>query len=126
MDLQQLLNSRQSRRCVLNKLGRLAGAGLALNVRIFNTGYFDAPDLAPRGNPIKHILIACQENRTFDEYYGFYPRAGSFGLPRGYTQPDGHGGKIYPYQFPFTFSGDISHSWQDIHREWHNGAMDGF
>src|SRR6266568_4041387 len=126
MDLQQLLNSRQSRRSVLYELGRLAGAGLALNVRMFNTGYFDVPDPAPGGNPIRHILIACQENRTFDEYYGFYPRAGSFGLPRGYAQPDGDGGKIYPYQFPFTFSDDISHSWQDIHREWHNGAMDGF
>ena len=124
MDLQQLLNSRQSRRSVLYKLGRLAGAGLALNVGTFNTGYFDAP--APRANPIKHILIACQENRTFDEYYGSYSRAGSFGIPRGYSQPDGHGGKVHPYYFPFTFTGDISHSWQDIHREWHSGAMDGF
>lgn len=124
MDLQQLLNSRQSRRSVLYKLGRLAGAGLALNVGTFNTGYFDAP--APRANPIKHVLIACQENRTFDEYYGSYSRAGSFGIPRGYSQPDGHGGKVHPYYFPFTFTGDISHSWQDIHREWHSGAMDGF
>src|SRR6266581_7458900 len=126
MDLQQLLNSRQSRRSVLNKLGRLAGAGLVLNLRMFNNGYFDAPAPAPGANPVKHVLIACQENRTFDEYYGFYPRAGSFGLPRGYAQPDGDGGNIYPYQFPFTFSDDISHSWQDIHREWHKGAMDGF
>jgi phospholipase C len=126
MDLRELLNSRQSRRSVLNKLGRLAGAGLALNVGMLNTGYVEAPRPVPRANPIKHVLIACQENRTFDEYFGFYPRAGSFGLPRGYAQPDGHGGKVYPYLFPFTFSTDISHSWQDIHREWHNGAMDGF
>lgn len=92
MDLQQLLNSRQSRRSVLSKLGRLAGAGLALNVGTLTTGYFDAPAPVPRANPIKHVLIACQENRTFDEYYGVYPRAGSFGIPRGYAQPDGHGG----------------------------------
>src|SRR5713101_3502094 len=115
MDLQQLFNSRQAQRSALYKLGRLAGAGLALNVETFNTGYFDAP--APRANPIKHILIACQENRTFDEYYSSYSRAGSFGIPRGYSQPDGHGGKVHPYYFPFTFTGDISHSWQDIHRE---------
>jgi len=83
MDLQQFLNSRQSRRSVLSQLGRLAGAGLALNVGTFDTGYFDVPVPAPRANPIKHVLIACQENRTFDEYFGFYPRAGSFGLPRG-------------------------------------------
>jgi phospholipase C len=126
MDLQQLLNSRQSRRSVLSQLGRLAGAGLALNVGTFDTGYFDVPAPAPRANPIKHVLIACQENRTFDEYFGFYPRAGSFGLPRGYAQPDGHGGKVNPYYFPFTSTGDISHTWQAIQREWHNGAMDGF
>ncbi len=86
MDLQQLLNSRQSRRSVLYKLGRLAGAGLAFNVGMFDTGYFEAPMPAPGASPIKHVLIACQENRTFDEYYGFYPRAGSFGLPRGDAQ----------------------------------------
>ena len=126
MDIQQLLISRQSRRSVLAMLGRLAGGGLALNAGTFTAGYFDATALSPRANPIKHVLIACQENRTFDEYYGVYPRAGSFRLPKGYSQPDGYGGKVYPYQFPFTFSSDISHSWRNIHREWHNGAMDGF
>jgi phospholipase C len=68
MDLRQLLNSHQSRRSVLYELGRLAGAGLALNVGMFNTGYFAAPAPAPRANPIKHVLIACQENRTFDTF----------------------------------------------------------
>ena len=126
MDLQQLFHTRQSRRSVLRKLGTLAGAGLALDIGTFNPGAMVASMPDSRTNPIKHVLVACQENRTFDHYYGYYPRAGPFGIPQGYSQPDGHGGKIYPYHFPVTSQADISHSWQDIHREWNNGAMDSF
>lgn len=126
MDLQQLFYARQSRRSVLRKLGTLAGTGLAFNAGPFNPGYFEAVVPDSRINPIKHILVACQENRTFDEYFGYYSRAGSFGIPQGYYQPDGHGGKVLPYRSPLTISNDISHSWQETHREWNNGAMDGF
>jgi phospholipase C len=123
MDLQQLFNTRQSRRSALRKLAK---TGLALNAGPFALGSIELSVTESRINPIKHVLVACQENRSFDEYYGYYPRAGSFGIPKGYYQPDGQGGKVYPYHFPFTISNDIPHSWQDIHREWHNGAMDGF
>jgi phospholipase C len=81
---------------------------------------------ADDSNPIQHILIACQENRTFDEYFGRYPKAGSFGFSSSYTLPDGRGGSVKPHHFDLPASWDISHTWQDIHREWNNGAMDGF
>ncbi len=127
MDLQQWFNKRQSRRRTLQQLGVLAGAGLTLDAGIFSASTAMASIADPAAaNPIKHILIACQENRTFDEYFGYYPRAGKFGIPANYSQPDGNGGTVSPYHFFFPFSNNPSHSWQDIHREWNRGAMNGF
>ena len=41
--------------------------------------------------PIEHIIIACQENRSFDHYFGYAPQvqAAGFGPPPGFSQPDG-------------------------------------
>src|SRR5712692_5148940 len=127
MDLQQWFNKRQFRRRTLQQLGVLAGAGLTLDAGIFSASTAMASIADPAAaNPIKHILIACQENRTFDEYFGYYPRAGKFGIPANYSQPDGNGGTVSPYHFFFPFSNNPSHSWQDIHREWNRGAINGF
>jgi hypothetical protein len=86
MNLQQLFNTRQSRRSALRKFSTLARAGLALNAGTFAPSSIELSMTESRINPIKHVLVACQENRTFDEYYGYYPRAGSFGIPKGYYQ----------------------------------------
>src|SRR5262249_57803399 len=45
-----------------------------------------------QATPIQHVIIDCQENRSFDHYYGFAPFAGASGIPPGYSQPDGNGG----------------------------------
>ena len=119
MDAQQWVNQRQSRRSVLKRLGTIAGAGLALDLGLSNVA------MAATSNPIQHVLVACQENRTFDEYFGYYPHAGSYGVPKGYYQPDGKGGKVYPYHFQSPITADVSHSWQSIHSEWDSGKMDG-
>ena len=115
----------QSRRRVLKTLGALAGSAFALDAGLLANGEALA---APSGsaNSIKHVVVACQENRTFDNYYGYYPRASSFGIPTGYSQPNGSGGKVYPYHFTSPSTPDVSHSWQSIHSEWDNGKMDGF
>lgn len=126
MNLQQWFLRRQSRRSVLKKLGILAGAGVALDAGAFAVNKTFASMPRSGSNPINHILIACQENRTFDEYFGYYPRAGKFGLPPNYSQPDGNGGTVTPYHFFLPFSNNPNHAWQDIHNEWHNGAMNGF
>src|SRR2546429_5501125 len=47
-----------------------------------------------RRNPIQHIIIDLQENRSFDHYYGFSSFAGKYGVPAGYSQPDGSGGAV--------------------------------
>src|SRR3954453_8845692 len=43
--------------------------------------------------PIRNLVICCQENRSFDHYFGFAPevQAKGFGPPRGYSQPDENG-----------------------------------
>ena len=128
MDPREWFTIRQSRRKALRNLGILAGAGLTIDAGVLAAGKVAADDLSGNANPINHILIACQENRSFDHYFGYYPHAGSFGIPANYSQPDGNGGTVTPRHTSYPFSGlsDISHTWQSIHSEWDKGAMDGF
>lgn len=125
MNSRQWFSSRPSRRQVLRNLGLLAGAGLALDAGAAVVSNVLAATPGGDVNPINHVLIACQENRTFDEYFGYYPNAGKFGLPANYAQPDGKGGSVKPHHFSLPVSQNPSHSWQDIHKEWNKGAMDG-
>ncbi|HEX9134869.1 MAG TPA: alkaline phosphatase family protein [Ktedonobacteraceae bacterium] len=128
MDLQQYFETRQSRRRVLQQLGALAGMGLALDAcgTAGQTGVTPTTSGPGSIESIKHIVIACQENRTFDTYFGYYPKAGAFGVPAGFSQPDGKGGKVTPQKFHSYDTKNIAHDWQTIHREWDNGKMDGF
>ncbi|HLJ35720.1 MAG TPA: alkaline phosphatase family protein [Ktedonobacteraceae bacterium] len=126
MNPRQWFLRQQSRRSVLKKLGILAGASVALDAGVVAVSKAFASMPQSGSNPINHILIACQENRTFDEYFGYYPKAGKYGLPPNYSQPDGNGGTVTPNHFWLPFSNSPNHSWQDIHNEWHNGAMNGF
>jgi phospholipase C len=79
-----------------------------------------------RRPPLDHIVIDCQENRSFDHYYGFAPFVGTHGVPAGYSQPDGAGGSVKPFAFTSPSTPDIGHAWSDVHSEWNGGAMDGF
>ena len=76
--------------------------------------------------PIQHVLICCNENRSFDHYYGYAPFAGAYGVPPGYSQPNGHGGFVTPHHLLLPVSQDPTHEWAPIHSEWDNGKMDGF
>ncbi len=77
-------------------------------------------------NPIQHVIVDLQENRSFDHYYGFAPFVDPYGVPAGYTQPDGNGGTIAPYHFTSLTTPDIGHNWSATHAEYDGGAMDGF
>jgi phospholipase C len=109
-----------ARRTFLKGAGVLGLAGLAgpLVSRV--------PTLASAAIPINHIVVDMQENRSFDHYYGFAPFAGQFGVPPGYSQPDGHGGSVAPYHFTSLSTPDIGHSWSAMHSEYDGGNMDGF
>jgi phospholipase C len=122
--LQHFFRERQSRRSVLRRFGMIAGMSLALDACSWNNPF--STSTSTTLDSIKHVVIACQENHTFDEYFGYYPKVGKFGIPPNYSQPDSEGGVIKPYHLPSPVSEDIDHSWRSIHREWNNGAMDGF
>ncbi len=126
MDLRQWFSMRLSRRRAIRNLGILAGAGLSIDAGIFAASRATAEKYASNANPINHILIASQENHSFDNYFGYYPRVGAFGVPSNYSQPDGNGGTVTPQHSLFPIGADPSHTWQSIHSEWNKGAMNGF
>jgi len=84
---------------------------------------------AAAATPIKHVIVCCQENHSFDHYFGSYKGLPSgYGIPAGFTQPNGHGGTVKPFHFTNLTDngGDPYHDWDDIHNEWDHGKMDGF
>jgi len=107
----------------------LIGRGAALAGAVGLSGPLTTTAAARSGRrrlPIDHIVIDCQENRSFDHYYGFAPFVGTHGVPAGYSQPDGSGGSVKPFAFTSPSTNDIGHAWSDAHSEWNGGAMDGF
>ena len=119
-----LLTNPIGRRDFLKGAGALGLAGLTapLIPAVAST----LPNGRSRKTPIKHVVVDMQENRSFDHYYGFAPFAGAYGVPPGYTQPDGHGGTVAPYHFTSPTTDDIGHWWSITHDEWNGGKMDGF
>jgi phospholipase C len=78
--------------------------------------------------PLRHVVISCSENRSFDHYFGYAPQvqAAGFGPPAGYSQPDAAGNPHFPFEFASLETPDPPHSWSAIHEQYNGGAMDGF
>jgi phospholipase C len=83
--------------------------------------------------PIEHIVVLMQENRSFDHYFGrlhYQGKPRSEGEPKHASNPDptNPGGDPIPafHQPHYCEVADLDHSWSGTHREWNNGAMDGF
>jgi phospholipase C len=78
--------------------------------------------------PLEHVIISCQENRSFDHYFGYAPQvqAAGFGPPLGYSQPDAAGNPHAPFHFTSLTTPDPPHGWNAVHAQWNGGAMDGF
>src|SRR5947209_17975167 len=95
MELQRLFETRQSRRDALRTLGALGAVSLTLGAcGSNNSGPIPKnPDL----NTINHVVIAIQENRTFDSYFGAYSKPGKFGIPANFPVPNSKAGRSKPY-----------------------------
>lgn len=73
---------------------------------------------------INHIICLCQENHSFDHYFGSYS-----GLPSGYGIPSNYtSGGQSPFHFTTLTDNntDPNHSWSAIHQGYDNGKMDGW
>src|SRR6266850_4487734 len=98
--------SRIDRRTFLKGAGAIGLAGLAAPLI---PAVASVTQTRPRSIPIRHVIVDMQENRSFDHYYGFAPFAGKYGVPQGYTQPDGQGGALTPHHFTSLTTPDIGH-----------------
>ena len=81
--------------------------------------------------PVDAIVVLMQENRSFDHYFGqlhYQGKRRSEGEPRNAANPDPLGGAPIAafHQTRYCEVRDLDHSWSGTHREWNNGAMDGF
>ena len=83
--------------------------------------------------PIDTIVVAMQENRSFDHYFAqlrFQGQPHVRRVPRNASNPDPTnptGPPISPFhQTRYCEVADLDHSWNGTHNEWDNGAMDGF
>ena len=87
----------------------------------------------PTNNKLKHIVILCQENRSFDHYFGSFAKTlgqgdrHAQGFHREEVVYKDSAGKIHhPYHDTTYCDADPDHSWEGSHTKWNKGAMDGF
>jgi len=104
---------------VLPSLG-LAVLNAGLSVAL--TGVLNAPAAAATTpDPIQHVVVIVQENRTFDNLFNGYPGANS----RNYGY-DSKGNKVYLQPEPLGLPYDLDHSHTGFETEWAKGKMNGF
>ena len=115
-------------RPAISRRSLLRGAGLAAVGTLAAWGVragIDGARSRPT-TPIEHVIVSCQENRSFDHYFGYAPWIGEHGPPPGFSQPDGRGHEIEPYHFGSLTTSDPPHHWTAAHEQWNGGRMDGF
>ena len=135
------------RRFLRNGAGLVGGLG-ALSVLSPSTRQALA-SVAPAGsslNDIEHIVVFCQENRSFDHYFGSLSGVIGFEDPHASVDPltgrtvfeqadpnplDGSNGTLLPWRLDPTTTAaqclvDVDHLWQSQHLSRGNGTNDQF
>jgi len=79
---------------------------------------------------IDHVVVVMQENRSYDSYFAQLHAQGQPASPLeplgGNPSPTG-GPPIRPFlETTQCEVADLHHTWNDAHREWDGGRMDGF
>lgn len=100
----------------------------------FGTGAWPAETLGsdvPIGDqmPIDHILVLMQENRSFDHYFRDLPNAGQTDVEVAsdtWSNPRADGTPVTFHRDTARCIHDTAHDWGEVHRQYNNGAMDGF
>ena len=76
-------------------------------------------------NPIQHIVVLMQENRSFDTYFSALGGQTPIGSNPNPLSPTGPPIPAF-HKTNYCEVADLDHSWNGTHRQWNNGAMDGF
>lgn len=83
----------------------------------------------PRDLPIDTFVVLMMENRSFDHYFGWHPRAD--GRNAGLSYPNLDGSQMFPtHHLTPDFQGcdfrDPSHGWEGGRHQYGGGKLDGF
>jgi len=105
---------------------RIAALLGALTALAWVTSFGSVPATAQSGiQKIKHVIVIMQENRSFDSYFGTYPRAD--GIPAGVCVPDPkNGGCQRPYHDAEDSNAGGPHAAVNANSDIDGGKMDGF
>jgi len=83
---------------------------------------------SPRNMPIDTFVVLMMENRSFDHYFGWHPRADA--RNSGLSYPDANGNQVRTHRLTPDFQGcafrDPDHSWKGGRHQWGRGRMKGF
>lgn len=107
-----------------------AAVGLALVVLIVVSDVaLTSSSTTQNQNPIQHVIVVMQENRSFDNYFWTWPGQlgynASLCMPLNPSQPSGS--CLKAHLAPSTaLSGDLPHTWTSTWASYNNGSMDGF
>jgi len=138
-----------TRRQFLEQLG-VVGAGAVVSQSALawmaGPGWASVIDRAARTRPagsdleaVEHVVFLMLENRSYDHYFGAYPRGRGFDDHRehslGAFAQDYPGGsdvvprhKLLPFHLPSNHglesTDDLTHDWGPMHACWNHGRMD--
>ena len=115
-----------TRRSFLKRAGAAGAAVLGGTLWATAPAAARARRVARVDTPIEHLVIACQENRSYDHYFGFTLGPDGYGPEAGYYQPDSSGGRHFPFEFTSLTTPDPPHGWSRVHQQVDGGKMDGF
>lgn len=82
----------------------------------------------PRDMPIDTIVVLMMENRSFDHYFGWHPKADA--VNTGLSYPDPAGNLVPTHHLTNDFQGcdfrDPDHGWNGGRHQYNGGQLDGF
>jgi phospholipase C len=82
----------------------------------------------PRNIPIDTVVVLMMENRSFDHYFGWHPKADAKNT--GLSYPDVNGNPVETHHLTNDFQGcefrDPDHGWNGGRHQYNGGKLDGF
>jgi phospholipase C len=106
-----------------------AAVGVVALIVVYNAGITTVPPPSNQ-NPIQHVIVVMQENRSFDNYFWTWP--GQIGYNPNLCMPLNPAnlsaaGCMKPHPASSTaLKSDLPHTWTSSWASYNNGSMNGF